>query len=797
MHRVRALALFVCLFFPALVLAQSSRSVTGTVRDTSGAAVPGATVDALVAGRTVASTTSGNDGSYKLDVSGNGFISLLVRLNGFADQLVDVGATPGTTNVTMHVGSVSDSIVVTAARGFESRARVTQSVTVLSRQDLEALGSTEIADALRFSPGVSVEGTGREGGGPTSLFVRGGDSDYNVVLIDGVRSNLDGGRFDFSRIATGEIDRVEIVRGAQSSLWGADAMTSVVQAFTRRAQPTDAPALSASFEGGTFDTFRTYAGVTGGAGGRVDYRAGVTHRGTNGAFQDLLVEDDRYRQTAFDAGAGISFGAAASLRGGLRYSDGDGRSVGPITYGARDTGGLYETKDLSVYANLSHALGSRFTGTATVNYFRYQGLSADRIGDAGVPVYAILSGTPNAIYPNGTQLVRLIGETEFNALVAAGATPGPNQFLGQATIFDFTFSPAGCETATPSCLTRFRRPALRYQGDLQWAAGQRLSVGYDWEREKNLSVTGFDHDNHGFFVQQQSTFHDRYFLTVGGRFDDKEAYSSYFSPKLSAGAFLVPYRAGALSSLKLFGNFGRGVKSPTFTERFGGGSFADPNPDLVVEQAKSGDVGLEATLADSRFRVTAAYFRNDFSDQISYRPGPVGDGTPEYINIDGSRAKGVEIEAGLLQPLGGFLAWATYSYVDSEVVTNQSTSQQFQPGQPLLRRPRNSGSVRAAYTLGRATLNANLRIIGDRFDSSFLSLRTIPNAARPTAITTDITVNPGYMVAGANFEFRFRDQLTAYIRVDNLGDTQYDSALGYPGLPRSVVAGARVRLGGR
>jgi outer membrane cobalamin receptor len=96
---------------------------------------------------------------------------------------------------------------------------MTQSLSVMGRADIQALGSTELSDVLRFVPGTSVEGTGREGGGPTSLFVRGGDSDYNVVLIDGVRANLDGGRFDFSRVAAGEIERVEVLRGAQSSLW--------------------------------------------------------------------------------------------------------------------------------------------------------------------------------------------------------------------------------------------------------------------------------------------------------------------------------------------------------------------------------------------------------------------------------------------------------------------------------------------------------------------------------------------------------------------------------------------------
>ena len=171
--------------------------------------------------------------------------------------------------------------------------------------------------------------------------------------------------------------------------------------------------------------------------------------------------------------------------------------------------------------------------------------------------------------------------------------------------------------------------------------------------------------------------------------------------------------------------------------------------------------------------------------------------SPRYINIDGSRARGVELEAGLQRPIGGFLAWVTYAFVDSEVVTNQSTSQQFQPGQPLLRRPKNSGSVRAAYTFGRATANVNFRIIGDRFDNSFLFLRTVPNAARPTAITTDITVNPGYVVMGANLEFRLLEQLTAYVRGETSAIPNTTLRWVIPACRRSIVAGARIQFGRR
>jgi len=303
-------------------------------------------------------------------------------------------------------------------------------------------------------------------------------------------------------------------------------------------------------------------------------------------------------------------------------------------------------------------------------------------------------------------------------------------------------------------------------------------------------------DNNAAFVQQQFSLAERWVLTLGGRVDSKQRYDTFFSPKASGGGFLLPFRAGVISSLKVSANIGRGIKSPTFGERFGG-SFADPDPNLKVESARTADVGVEATFIDQRLRGSIVYFDNDYTDQIAYRPGVAGDGIPEYINIDGSDAHGWELEAALQRPFGGVTASATYALVDSQVVTNVSTSQQFQPGQPLLRRPKHSGTVRAAFAGGRFTVNASLRVVGRRHDNSFLSLRTMPNAERPTAITTDITVNPGYAVAGLGVDYRVQTALTVFLRGDNIGDKRYESALGYPGLPRAVVLGARLRIGVR
>lgn len=160
----------------------------------------------------------------------------------------------------------------------------------------------------------------------------------------------------------------------------------------------------------------------------------------------------------------------------------------------------------------------------------------------------------------------------------------------------------------------------------------------------------------------------------------QETYDRFVSPKLSAGGFLLPSRRGAVSSVKVFGNIGKGIKSPTFGERFGG-AFADPDPNLRVEQAVTRDIGVEATFANQRLRGSATYFDNDYADQVAFRGGTLGDGIPEFLNIEGSAAGGWELE-GALQGIAGIMLAANYSYVDTRVVTTVNTSPQFQPASP-------------------------------------------------------------------------------------------------------------------
>src|SRR5687768_1245749 len=714
MFRVIAGVALALIMSAGSALAQSTVAVTGVARDASGGLLPGATVNVVVADRVITTATTGRDGRYQVQAPVGVPFSLRVQLEGFAEQAIEVSGTerPVTRDVSLQIGRVSDTLVVTASRGAENRASVTQSVTVATSEDIQALGASSLADVVRFVPGVAVEGAGREGA-TTALFSRGGESDYNLVLIDGVRANQNGGFFDFSRISAGDVERVEIVRGAQSSLWGSDAMGSVVQIFTRRADAADAPRVSGTIEGGSFNTWRGDTHLTGGVLGRMDYQAGLSHRRTEGAFADILPEDDEFEQTGVDGGIGVTLGNRASLRTGGRYTRAFGRSPGPITYGSRDVGTRYITRDLSWHADVSHTLGNRYTGSGNVNYFQYDSRSEDTVGIPSFSTFAILEGTPNALFPNGMRLVRLITQEEFATLSAAGAQPAPGQVLASTASFESAFR----------SVSEIRRPAVRYQGDLMWAAGQRLSAGYEWEQERRPEQTTpavlpeLHYDNNAFFIQQQFSIQDRWFVTVGARADVKESFGTFFSPKLSAGGFIVPVRGGALSSVKVFGNVGKGIKAPTFGERFGA-SFADPNADLKVERARTTDIGVEATFADQRLRGGVTYFDNDYEDQIAFRFGNVGDGLPEFINIDGSKADGWELELALQRPVAGLVAGVTYALVDTEVVTNISTSQQFLPGQPLLRRPKHSGTVRVGYAMGRVSASFDTRWVGDRHDNS-------------------------------------------------------------------------------
>jgi vitamin B12 transporter len=203
-------------------------------------------------------------------------------------------------------------VVVTATRSPLAAERAPSSVTVLTGEQLRREGVATVADALRQVAGLSLVQTGSYGGA-TSLFIRGGESKYTKVLIDGVPVNEAGGAYDFSTLTTDNVERVEVVRGPASVLYGSDAVAGVVQVFTRPGGGRLRGELSA--RGGGFGSYDADGAVRGG-GERVGFSLGGARHATDG-HQEF---NSGFRN---DVASGMLHGTGGrgDARVSLRYTD--------------------------------------------------------------------------------------------------------------------------------------------------------------------------------------------------------------------------------------------------------------------------------------------------------------------------------------------------------------------------------------------------------------------------------------------------------------------------------------------
>src|SRR6266571_4390892 len=230
-------------------------------------------------------------------------------------------------------------VVVTATRIPTPAGEVPEAVTVLSGAALRAQGIHTVFEALRDVPGATVVQTGSFGG-QTSLFLRGGQSDYVKVLVDGVPVNQPGGAFDFANLTTDNVERIEVLRGPASVLYGSDAVTGVVQIFTRRG--SDNARANATVRGGTYGTLIWDAEASGG-GQQASYSFAVSRHTSNG----LYAFNNQYRNSVFSGLVRIAPDDRTDATLTVRYADntyhfptnGAGQAVDPyqFNYGSGPT----------------------------------------------------------------------------------------------------------------------------------------------------------------------------------------------------------------------------------------------------------------------------------------------------------------------------------------------------------------------------------------------------------------------------------------------------------------------------
>src|SRR5258706_6707690 len=280
-HMVRFLVVFFVVFFLLCVPAVLAGELQIKVLDPHSAAVAGAQVSVYRAAESAPLQVriSSGDGIATFSLENSTPLRVEVLAPGFAVARTEVQPSSSAATVKLQVASASEMVIVTATRSPAPEQETASSVSLLTGEEITTMQPVAFADALRFLPGAVVNVAGQRGG-LGSLFVRGGDSRYNKVLVDGVPVNEPGGTFDFGSVPLAEADRVEFQRGSQSTLYGSDAMTSVVQIFTRNGTSA-VPELRFGADGGNFGTAHGFVSVAG-ARSRFDYNGFADHFYTNG-----------------------------------------------------------------------------------------------------------------------------------------------------------------------------------------------------------------------------------------------------------------------------------------------------------------------------------------------------------------------------------------------------------------------------------------------------------------------------------------------------------------------------------
>ena len=626
-----------------------------------------------------------------------------------------------------------EELVVTPTRLPTPPDEVVSSVTTISGGDLRARGVRFVHDALREVPGASVVQVGSFGG-VTSLFLRGGESDYVKVLIDGIPANQPGGAFNWANLTTDNVDRIEILRGPGSVIYGSDAMSGVVQIFTRRGQ--GGFSVEGGGEAGTFGTINGHAGVLGGTP-RLGYSADASRFSTDGIYRF----NNDYGNTAVSASIRGLPDARSDASLSFRFTD--SRYHFPTDFAGvlSDSNQATGEEMLSIAGDAGRRLGERYDLRITVGGSRTDGEFDDLPDNRGDTLGFGFASHRSSRAERGSLDARV------------------NALLG--------------EVVTVTAGAQVERESERQAGETSSNFGG-IVTSPDTPFDRGRTTLGY-------YAQGLVDLASGLAVNLNARLDDNSAFGTFFT-----------YRAGAVyrlpSGTRIRASLGRSFKSPTFCEQFCDAPFVVGDSTLRPERSTSWEAGVEQAVAEGRATVWATYFHQRFRDMVVYDAGGAP-GDPTYRNGAAARSRGVE--TGLQVALGsGIGASASYTYLDTRATDDAGLpSASFAAGERLIRRPVHSAELALRSRLfDRATVGGSVVYTGARNDVDFnqfpaglveLPAFTMVNLAAEIEVLRGAPGRPG---------------LSGVVRVENLFNERYDQVVGFTGRRRGVFGGAKFRF---
>jgi vitamin B12 transporter len=315
-----------------------------------------------------------------------------------------------------------------------------------------------------------------------------------------------------------------------------------------------------------------------------------------------------------------------------------------------------------------------------------------------------------------------------------------------------------------------------------------VGIGYEWEgfdQRTDGTETPFpfsnsnkdSRDNKAFYLQDQLDWSKRLFFTAGFRVDDSSIFGTEVTPRFSV-AYIVP-----ITGTKFRGSYGEGIKAPSFIENFGTGSpFVIGNPNLRPEQSRSWEIGFDQPLLTGLADLSVTYFNQRFKDLIAF----VG-GSPSFENVQKAKAEGIEFGAKLRPGYGLTIAGA-YTFLDTKVLENETGGTELVVGEPLVRRPRHSGSLTLDQVWGRLHAALTATFVGDRQDLDFRTFPA-PRVTNPGYTTVDLAAS--YRLLKDRYRLR---ELTLFGKILNLFDEKYEQVFGFSSPGTTILLGLKGTL---
>ena len=582
--------------------------------------------------------------------------------------LTDHGGNPAINHPGDHTGDHTEDKVLEVITVSATPITINEagsSVSVITREDILSRNATTLQALLREIPGLAVSQSG-SGGGVTHVRIRGAEANQVSVLIDGIEANdlSQDSAFDFSTMLTTDIQRIEVVRGPQSALWGSDAMAGVVHIITQSGETSPG----------------TDVGIT--AGG-----------GSFGTIEGTLFADHRTARTRTRLGIGSMHTDGTNIARSGNEDDGYRNNTINLT-------GRYQLARSSQVSNQASNQASNQESTLSFS-LRHSRVHYDYDGIAGgIPVDRNNRTRSEFLYA-GVSLEQNINDwTSHHLRLARSDTDNQHREVNDTNVVER--SSAGT------------RDSIHYQWNTAWTAHQ-ISVLAEHETEtfrQRGEATSFGDPNQNRYTNTRSLAleyrynGDQINFSASARRDNNSDFGNGDSWRLTGN-----WQAGKDATI-LFASIGESLKNPTFTERFGFFTNFIGNPGLIPEESLGWELGIKQSWPLARLNMNLTWFDADLTNEIN---GSVttagGDYTATNSNGESNR-EGLELIMAWT-PTDRLKLSASYTWLDA--------TEQDQTGRNIteIRRPEHSGAMGATFTRGRGSVHLAVSHTGTQEDDFF------------------------------------------------------------------------------